>query len=112
MIMHQPDRIYRALVSVTLAVLLTAGWVGTPLLDLGRDPGRLAVSSESTASYGAIEHDHGVCLQYGATAWSLSAAASVPEECVVREATVPGKEGIHADGHSGSHHQPRAPPVA
>lgn len=101
----------RALVALATAAILVALSAGVPLLDAGGVPGWGRGSHEGPAP-GQVDHDHTLCLQHGATAWSPAPATSTPWASSVVEHAVPTGVRLHSEIVLRSTHHSRAPPSA
>lgn len=107
--MKPPLRRFRARVAAATLMAVTAMSVAVPLLDRGLDPGRLALS-EAGHARGYVDHNHGVCLQHSATAWSPAVGTDLPSERFVRRVDSPCRAVVHPVGATLLLHNPRAPP--
>jgi len=101
----------RTLVALAMAVVLIALSVGVPLLDLGWNADRVAIGTEGTAP-GFVDHDHAICLQYGATAWSAATATGISGESLVDLDPIRPVVALLSEFLLHSAHRPRAPPTA
>lgn len=102
-------RTLRASVAVTVMVVVVALSVLVPVLDSGRDPDALAFT-EPGQSTGYVQHNHGVCVQYSAAAWSVVSGTELPAERFVREVDVPRRAVVDPTAPTFSVHHSRAPP--
>ena len=107
--MKTSTRRLRATVAATTMVVVTALGVAVPLLDRGWDAGGLALSEPGHPA-GYVDHNHDVCVQHSATAWSSAAATELPSERFVRQADAPCRVVVHPQTPLSSLHHSRAPP--
>lgn len=108
--MFPAPRAIRASVAALAVIVLTGLSVAVPLLDQGRDPGALAVSEPGTPA-GYVDHDHAICLQHGAAAWSPAMGAELPSERLVPETDTPVPADERASHSFRRLPQSRAPPA-
>lgn len=108
--MSAPVRPFRAMVAATMMVVGVTLSALVPMLDRGRDPDALAFT-EPGQSTGYVQHDHGVCVQHGAAAWTAAAMAELPAANLVRAADSPHPVVVDPAGATLSTHRSRAPPL-
>lgn len=105
---HRPSR---TAIAGAMAIVMLGLMLGMPLLDLGLGAGRVSVA-EADAPGGWLDHDHGLCMMYGAAPWSPATRMPPPTAPAIREPAPPAETPAPAvDGHR-SYHRSRAPPVA
>lgn len=107
--MIRPTRRLRAFVATLTAAVVMALTVAVPLLDQGRGGAPTRISESGTPA-GYVDHDHAVCLQYGATAWSPAEGADAPSELFVREDDPVRDAARRTDRAFRSLYHSRAPP--
>lgn len=101
---------FRTPVALAVAVVMLGLTLGMPLLDLGRGPGRVDVV-DPDAGGGWVDHDHGLCMLYGAAPWSPAGSTEPPPDLVVPDDAAPISGPTHAVAALLFRPQPRAPPV-
>jgi hypothetical protein len=104
-------RTFRAALSAALVLVVVGLGALIPLLDAGRDPGRLAVA-EAPAPDGAYDHDHRVCLQFGSAAWFPTDQDGLRLVIPIRDVALAPANTAGPDAPSRSSHRSRAPPTA
>lgn len=108
--MIQTHRPVRGAIALAVVVLMLGLSLGVPLLDLGWSPGELALS-ESEVPAGWVDHDHDLCMMYGAAPGSPSGSLEPPVQVVSIAVAAPGLAPSRAAVELHSHDQARAPPI-
>jgi hypothetical protein len=109
--MFRELRRLRTVVALPMMLVMAALAFGVPLLDAEPHPPTPSVQADG-AMAGYPDHDHGVCILYGASPWSPAPRADIPAPVLVWMAeSPPWSRQCHDPSHSARFHA-RAPPVA
>lgn len=101
----------RPFVAAPIAVVMLALTLSVPLLDSGVRGDDPSFRADSHAA-GYVGHDHSVCVQYGASAWSPAIETRLSGSPLVREIADPPSVVPSAARSPDTPFQPRGPPIA
>lgn len=105
---HRPSR---TAIAGAMAIVMLGLMLGMPILDLGLGAGRVSVA-EAGAPGGWLDHDHGLCMMYGAAPWAPGTRMPPPTAASVRDPAPPVEPKAPAVRAHRSLQRSRAPPVA
>ena len=101
----------RRILALAMAAVLMALSLGMPLLDVDQPTTTVSVS-DGAAAPGSLEHDHTLCMLYGAAPLAPAGAASAPMDRPVLPDAPPVESFRASERGCITPHRSRAPPSA